>query len=216
MNKVKISPSILSANFANLGEEITNICDSGADFIHVDVMDGSFVSNITIGQCVVEAIKPYATIPLDVHLMINNPEKHIDSFIKAGADIITFHFEATRSPRELLKYIKDRGVRCGISLMPSTSENIIYDLLEFMDLVLIMTVEPGFGGQEFMKNQLDKIQRIRDKADECKKDILISVDGGINDFTAALAIKHGANMLVSGSWLFKQEKMLNAINILRS
>ncbi len=216
MNKIKISPSILSANFANLGEEIIRIGEAGADFIHVDVMDGSFVPNITIGQSVLSALKPFANIPFDVHLMINNPEKHIDSFIKAGADIITFHIESTANPKKLIEYIKSQNIRCGISIKPSSSENIIYDLLEFIDLVLIMTVEPGFGGQEFMKNQLDKVSKIRDKAGALNKDLLISVDGGINDITANLAIKSGANMLVSGSWLFSQENMLNAINKLRS
>ena len=216
MHHIKVSPSILSADFANLGSEIQKLCASGADFIHVDVMDGNFVPNITIGPCVIKAIKPYATIPLDVHLMIEHPEKHIDSFIEAGSDIITFHLEPAANARELVKYIKAGGVKAGLSLQPGSEAEEIFDLIEFLDLILIMTVEPGFGGQEFMQNQLDKIRKIKYETDKIKKDILISVDGGINDKTAKIATKHGANMLVSGNWLFKQPDITKAINTLKS
>lgn len=209
--KIKISPSILAGDFANLGRDTKRISESGADFVHIDVMDGNFVPNLTIGPEVIKAIKPYSSIPFDVHLMIESPEIFVDDYINAGADIITFHLEASKDPHATISLIKSKGIKAGISLMPKTEAEDIFEFLESIDLVLIMTVEPGFGGQRFMENQLKKISKISKKAARLKKDIIISVDGGINDATARLAIENGANMLVSGSWLFKQPSIEKAV-----
>ncbi|MCH9753911.1 MAG: ribulose-phosphate 3-epimerase [Alphaproteobacteria bacterium] len=199
---VKISPSILSADFAKLGEEVKNLSEAGADFIHVDVTDGHFTPNITIGSQVVKSIKKYSSVPLDVHLMINNVEKHIDSFIDAGADIITFHYEAVKSSVELIRYIKSRGVRVGISIVPSTPVSEIEDLIAEVDLVLVMTVNPGYSGQKFLYSQLDKISDVKKiiSAKKCRTEL--SVDGGIDKKTAKLCIEAGATILVSGSYVF--------------
>jgi len=209
--KIKIAPSILSSNFAELGKEIKLISESGADYIHIDVMDGNFVPNITIGPPIIKAIKPYSTLPFDVHLMVSEPEKLIDDFIDAGANIITFHIEATNNASKLIEYIKNRGVKVGISLMPKSSEKKIFPFLEDIDLVLVMTVRPGFGGQMFMNSEIDKISRIRKKIDSSKHDVILSVDGGINNITAKLALQAGADMLVTGSYFFKQKDFKKAV-----
>ncbi len=208
---IKIAPSILSSNFAELGKEVKLISVSGADYIHIDVMDGNFVPNITIGPSVIKAIKPYSTIPFDVHLMINEPEKFVDDFIEAGSDIITFHLEATKNAINLIEYIKKRGIKVGVSLMPQTSEEEILPFLQYVDLVLVMTVQPGFGGQEFMASELDKISKIRKAIEALPGNIILSADGGINLSTSKLAIEAGADMLVSGSYFFKQKDFKKAI-----
>ena len=198
--QVKIAPSILSANFAKLGEEVTFISEE-ADYIHIDVMDGIFVPNISIGADVVKSIRPLTKVEFDVHLMTRNVEHHIRQFSAAGADIITIHFESCTHLDKDLRLIKSLGKKAGISLVPSTHESNLDYLLDLVDLVLIMTVNPGFGGQEFLDSQLRKIESVRHKIGN--RDIELAVDGGINDVTASKAIAAGANVLVSGNYIFK-------------
>jgi len=199
---IKISPSILSADFSILGEEVKNLSNSGADYIHVDVMDGHFVPNITIGPDVVRQVKKHSSVPLDVHLMIANVEKHIDAFVEAGADIITFHYEAAESSLDLIRYIKSLGVRVGISIVPSTPAEAIEQIIPEVDLVLVMTVNPGYAGQKFLYSQIDKIIAISNMIKKTGKHIELSVDGGIDQKTAKLCVDAGANVLVSGSYIF--------------
>ena len=199
---IKISPSILSADFAKLGEEVAMLSQSGADYIHVDVMDGHFTPTITIGPQVVKHIKKYSTVPLDVHLMIENVERHVDDFIDAGADIITFHYEATESSLDLIKYIQSLGVKAGISIVPTTSATAIENLIPEVDWILVMTVTPGYAGQQFLYSQLDKISIIHEMIKRSKRNIALAVDGGIDNKTAKLCIDSGANVLVSGSYIF--------------
>lgn len=200
---IKISASILSADFSILGEEVSNISASGADYIHVDVMDGHFVPNITIGPQVVKQVKKHSSIPLDVHLMISHVEKYVDAFVEAGADIITFHYEAVGDPSlDLIRYIKSLGVRVGISIVPATPAEAIAHIISEVDLVLVMTVNPGYGGQKFLYSQIDKIVAIRELIKQTGKKIELSVDGGIDNKTAKLCIDAGANVLVSGSYIF--------------
>lgn len=208
---IKISPSILSANFSKLGEEISALENAGADYIHIDVMDGSFVPNITIGSDVVKALRPISTKPFDVHLMINNPDLHIKNFAEAGADIITIHQEASIHLDRSLNLIKSFHKKAGVSLVPSTHEDCLDYVLENLDLILVMTVNPGFGGQKFLTSQLKKIENIRKKIDKIGKKIELEVDGGINDLTAKDVINAGANVLVSGSYIFSSKNYAQAI-----
>lgn len=212
-NAILISPSILSADFSNLGKEIVLLEKAGADMIHIDVMDGHFVPNITIGADVVKSLRSHTSLPFDVHLMISEPEKYIDSFVKAGADIITIHYEATPNPATLLKKIRSLGCKAGISIMPATSPEALRDLLEYIDLILVMTVQPGFGGQSFMHDQLPKIEVLARMIGE---GVILEVDGGINAMTAELAIRAGANALVSGSYIFGAKDIELAISSLRA
>ena len=210
MLKNIIAPSILSADFSALGTEIKNVEKSGADWIHVDVMDGHFVPNITIGPLVVRSIRPVTKLTLDVHLMIKEPEKYIESFVKAGSDIITFHSEIEEDPREVVKLIRYYKKKVGISIKPKTDIKKIESLLSMVDMVLVMTVEPGFGGQDFIFDCLQKIEELRKIF---KKDI--EVDGGINDMTARECIKSGANVLVAGNYIFGAKDYALAIKKLR-
>jgi ribulose-phosphate 3-epimerase len=210
MLKNIIAPSILSADFAKLGQEIKDVEKAGADWIHVDVMDGHFVPNITIGPLVVRSIRPVTKLPLDVHLMIKSPEKYIESFAKAGADIITFHSEIEKDPREVIKLIRYYKKKVGISIKPKTDLKTIEGVLSMVDMVLIMTVEPGFGGQDFILDCLPKIEELRKVF---KKDI--EVDGGVNEMTARDCSKAGANALVAGSYIFSAKDYALAINKLR-
>lgn len=193
---VKISPSILSADFSCLSKEMKEV-ESLVDMWHIDVMDGHFVPNITIGPVVVRSLRPKTKLPMDVHLMISEPQKYIDAFARAGADLITIHVEAIPEPQEVLKLIKSKGKKCGLSLNPKTSIDKIKPYLKMVDLVLIMSVEPGFGGQEFIAASIDKIKKLRSLYAG-----LISVDGGINDITSKKAIDAGADILVAGNYIF--------------
>ncbi len=208
---IKIAPSILSADFSKLGEEIHNIEKAGADYIHIDVMDGSFVPNITIGNEVIKSLRSKTQLPFDVHLMINNPDAHIKAFADSGADIITIHAEASIHLDRSLALIKSFNKKVGVSLVPSTHEDSIDYILDKLDLILIMTVNPGFGGQKFLTSQLKKIENIRKKIEKSGKKIELEVDGGINDHTSKIAIEAGADVLVSGSYIFGSGNYQQAI-----
>ena len=212
---IKISPSILSADFAKLGEEIKNIEKAGADYIHIDVMDGSFVPNITIGNEVVRALRPVTSLPFDVHLMINNPDNHIKAFAQSGSDIITIHAEASIHLDRSISLIKSFDKKAGVSLVPSTHEDCLDYVLEKLDLILVMTVNPGFGGQKFLDSQLRKIENIRKKIEKTGKKIDLEVDGGINPQTSKLSIEAGADVLVAGSYIFGSANYSDAISKLR-
>jgi ribulose-phosphate 3-epimerase len=203
MKKIQISPSILSADFSQLGNEIKRLEEGGADLIHVDVMDGHFVPNLTIGPPVIKALKKNCSIKFDVHLMISPVHKYIDAYADAGADIITIHPEATDDLSASIKKIKDLDKKVGVSLNPETKVSIIKDHLEQIDLVLIMSVNPGFGGQKFMPKVLDKIKELKNIQKEKNLDFDIEIDGGINFENSKIAIEAGANILVSGTTVFK-------------
>lgn len=212
---IKIAPSILSADFARLADEITDVEQGGADWIHVDVMDGHFVPNLTIGALIVEAIRPHTTLPLDVHLMIENPDTYIPAFAHSGADWITVHQEACPHLHRTIYAIKEQGVRAGVALNPSTPLSTIEYVLEDLDMVLLMTVNPGFGGQSFIRNVLPKIQTLRQIADERGLSLEIEVDGGINEHTAQEIVSCGANVLVAGSYVFGSDDRQGRIQALK-
>lgn len=203
MSKKMVAPSILSADFANLENEIKAIAAAGADWVHVDVMDGRFVPNITIGIPVVKSLKKISPLPLDVHLMIEEPERYVEEFIKAGSDYLTIHVESTKDPAQVLKRIRTLGAKAGITLRPGTALEEILPLLPLCDLVLVMTVEPGFGGQSFMHDQVAKITRLRDEIARLRLSCLIEVDGGINADTAKIC--HQADVYVAGNYVFSQD-----------
>ncbi len=213
---VKIAPSILSADFAKLGEEVRAIDKAGADYIHVDVMDGHFVPNLTIGPVVVKWLRPHTKLPLDVHLMIENPDTYVAEYAKAGADIITIHSEARQKDvRATLQHIKSLNKKCGVSIKPNTPASALEPLIDLLDLVLVMTVEPGFGGQSFMSAQLDKIKQVRAMIDKSGCNIELEVDGGINAETAKQVIAAGAKVLVAGSAVFGSADYAGNIQKLR-
>ena len=202
---IKVSPSILSADFVNLERDIRGLAATGADYVHVDVMDGCFVPNITIGIPVVAAIRRIAPLPLDVHLMIDRPLRYVDAFCKAGSDILTLHVEADTEENTLaaLKQIKADGVRPAISLKPGTLAEAVLPFLPYCSLILVMTVEPGFGGQSFMEDMMPKLKAIRAYIDAMNPDCELEVDGGVNEKTGMLCRENGANVLVAGSAYFK-------------
>jgi len=242
-----ISPSILSADFANLERDIKKVEAAGADWLHIDVMDGHFVPNITIGVPVVASIKKITKLPLDVHLMIENPEKYIEPFAQAGADIITFHYECyARSQTEteqnlinkIISQIKSYGIKAGMSIKPKTSANVVFPYINDLDLILVMTVEPGFGGQKFMVDCAEKVKIIRKyinchseaennmrsfaslkmtetEESHTNKNLIIQVDGGINSETARICTSYGANSLVAGNYIYKSDNITDAIKSLR-
>lgn len=214
MSKIIISPSILSADFANLERDIKLVENAGADWLHVDVMDGHFVPNITIGVPVVSSINKIAKIPLDVHLMIENPETYVEAFANAGADLLTFHLEAVSSDEkvfELINKIKSLNVKAGISIKPKTPVESVLKFVPSVDMVLIMTVEPGFGGQKFISECAEKIKKVR----EISPNVIIQVDGGINDHTGAVCREYGANSLVAGSYIYNSGDIKGAISSLK-
>jgi len=204
MKKIQISPSILSADFSQLGNEIKKLEEGGADMIHVDVMDGHFVPNLTIGPPVIKALRKYTTIPFDVHLMISPVHKYIKDYADAGADVITFHPEATENTVDTINYIKSFNKKTGISLNPDTGLDVIKDHLEKVDLILVMSVFPGFGGQKFIPEVIKKIQDLNTIKNKNKLNFDIEVDGGINFINSKKVIEAGANILVSGTTIFKE------------
>ena len=206
MSSIKIAPSILSADFGQLGSEINKLEKAGADMIHIDVMDGHFVPNLTVGPPVIKALRKYTKLPFDVHLMISPVHKYIKDYAEAGADIITIHPEATDNLQESIKHIKKFGKKVGVSLNPNTQIDIIEKLLVEINLVLIMSVHPGFAGQKFIPNVLDKIKELKKIKDEKNLNFDIEVDGGINFDNSKLVIEAGANILVSGTTIFKNNK----------
>ena len=209
---IYVSPSILSADFANLERDIKRIEDGGADWVHVDVMDGHFVPNITIGVPVIASIRKVTKLPLDVHLMIENPEKYVEPFVKAGTDILTFHYECGTDIKKTIDLIKSFGIKVGLSIKPKTTPDVVFPYLKDLELLLVMTVEPGFGGQKFMQDCADKIPVIKEKAPE---NLIIQVDGGINAETARICTFYGANSLVAGNYIYKSADIKSAIKSLR-
>ncbi len=203
----KIAPSILAADFANLGRDVQNIAENGGDWVHVDIMDGNFVPNISIGIPVVKALRPVTDLPLDVHLMIDKPVRYVEEFVKAGADWLTIHIEADEPQNilEALDKIRALGAHPAISLKPKTPAEAAIAYLEKVDMVLVMTVEPGFGGQKFMEDQMSKIRKLRKMLDEVNPGCVIEVDGGVDAVTHAVCKENGAEVLVAGSAYFKAE-----------
>lgn len=212
---IKIAPSILSSDFARLGEEVKDVEACGADYIHVDVMDGHFVPNITIGAPIVRALRPVTNLPLDVHLMIENPDHYIEEFADAGADILTVHAEACPHLHRTIQLIKSKGVKAGVVINPATPVDAIKHVIEDVDLVLLMTVNPGFGGQAFIERVVPKIAEVKKLADDLGVSPEIEVDGGVNKETARKCIEAGATVLVAGSAVYNMEDRKSAIESLR-
>lgn len=213
---VKIAPSILSADFSKLGEEVIKLNDAGADFIHIDVMDGEFVPNITFGMPVIKAIRNKTNKVFDVHLMINNPQRYIDGFIDAGSDIITLHYEAEKHLDRAIQYIKSKGVKAAVALNPATPVCVLKNIIANLDMVLIMSVNPGFGGQSFIPYSLDKIKEVKKMAIKAgNENILIQVDGGIGKDNVKDVIEAGANVIVAGSAIFNGGDIEENIKSLR-
>jgi ribulose-phosphate 3-epimerase len=216
---IKVSASILSADFLNLETDIKKVISCDADFLHLDVMDGHFVNNITFGYDLVKSIKTISSIPLDTHLMISHPEKYVERFAKNGSNIITIHHEISSNTMDILNQIKNLGCKCGISIKPSTDIAILEKYINIADLILIMTVEPGFGGQEFIPESIERIKFAKSLIKNSGREIMLEVDGGINNKTATLVKNAGADVLVSGSYIFKsssQSEMLEKIEFLKS
>ncbi len=213
--KVRIAPSILSADFSRLGEEVRAIAAAGADYIHIDVMDGHFVPNITIGPAVVKALRPLTTLPFDVHLMISPVDPYVEAFAAAGADIITIHPEAGPHLHRTIELVKSFGKRAGVALNPATPVDAVDYVLDMVDLVLVMTVNPGFAGQSFIASQLEKVRALRRRIDAAARAVDLEVDGGINDDTARLAVAAGADVLVAGTASFRGGAAAYADNIRR-
>lgn len=213
---MKVAPSLLSCDFAKMGEEIIKIDRGGADLIHLDVMDGHFVPNITIGPSIIKAVRKYTQLPFDVHLMIDYPLDYIDAFADAGADIITFHLEAKSDPDEVIEKIKSRNLKAGVVIKPKTPAEAVFPYLDKVFMVLVMTVEPGFGGQSFMADMMPKVEAIKKEIQKRNLDILIEADGGISEKTVSQAAKAGVDICVSGTGVFKAEDTAAAIHFLQN
>ena len=217
MNKIKIAPSILSADFSKMGEVVRALEEDGADIIHCDVMDGVFVNNITFGMKMVEDIRKHTSLPLDCHLMIVHPEKYVERFAKAGADIITVHYEACQDNlKEVLALIKSTGVKCGAVINPDTPVEKIKEVIPLCDMVLVMSVFPGFGGQKFIPESLDKLREVRAIIEESGKEIDLQIDGGVGIDNVALVKEAGANVIVAGSAVFKASDRAATISALKA
>lgn len=212
---VKIAPSILSADFAKLGSEIKEVEEAGVEYIHIDVMDGHFVPNITIGPLIVEAVRPLTDLPLDVHLMIEQPDHYIQAFAEAGADIITVHQEASVHLHRTIQLIKSEGVQAGVVINPATPVSVLQEILPMVDLVLVMTVNPGFGGQAFIPSCLAKIKQLDQWRKEHDYSYVIQVDGGVNPETAASCVEAGADILVAGSAVYNQPNRKEAVEAIK-
>ncbi len=212
---MKVAPSLLSCNFAKMGEEVQKVDKAGADWIHLDVMDGHFVPNLTIGPAIVSAVRPYTKLPFDVHLMIDYPLDYIDSFADAGADIITFHIESKSDTAQTIEKIKSRGIKPGLVIKPKTPAEAVYEYLDKVYVILVMTVEPGFGGQSFMWDMLPKVTAIKEECAKRGLEVLVEVDGGISEKTAGAAAGAGVDVCVSGTGIFKSKDMPATISAIR-
>lgn len=214
--KIKISPSMLAADFANLGADIARVENGGADWLHVDVMDGIFVKNISFGMPVVQAMRRGSKLFFDTHLMITEPGRYIDAIAAVGADSITIHYESCQDQLSVIKHIKELGLKAAVAIKPNTSVDVLKPLLPYIDMILVMTVEPGFGGQKFIDHTIENVKGARELVDECGRDIDIEVDGGINYETAALCAKAGANVFVMGNAIFTSDDPARVISELRN
>lgn len=213
---IYIAPSVLAADFSQLGEEVRRVEDAGANFLHLDVMDGMFVPNITFGAPIISSIRRGTDLIFDVHLMIKDPQRYFEDFLKAGADIITIHYESCEDPLSVIRQIRAHEVKVGISISPKTPAQVLLPLLEEVDMILVMTVEPGFGGQKFMPEMLDKVRMLRKEIIRRKLRVDIEVDGGISEDNAALVSEAGANIFVAGSAIFKSKRPRLVISRMRS